>query len=81
MLILAPLAGAAYVVYLPCIGFAMVASFLAKKIGSSLSAGVTHLAMILSPEWRPGEAYFLGRRKKSEPKSAKANEAKTENKK
>ena len=71
MIVFAPLMGASYVVFLPFIGFAMFGDFLAKKAGAGIKNGVTHLAMVLSPEWRPGEAYFLGRRKKA----AKGNES------
>ncbi len=64
LLAVAPLMGATYVVFLPFIGFAMFADFLGKKAGAGMKDGATHLAGVLSPEWRPGEAYFLGRRKK-----------------
>jgi K+-transporting ATPase c subunit len=78
MIVFAPLMGASYVVFLPFIGFAMFGDFLAKKAGVGIQNGVTHLAMVLSPEWRPGEAYFMGRRKKAakgnESASADANE-------
>jgi hypothetical protein len=64
LLAVAPLMGASYVVFLPFIGFAMLAEFLGKKAGASVKDGVVHMVGVLSPEWRPGEAYFLGRRKK-----------------
>jgi hypothetical protein len=65
MIVFAPLMGASFVVFLPFVGFAMVADFLGKKAGAGMKDGVTHMAGVLSPEWRPGEAYFLGRRKKA----------------
>jgi hypothetical protein len=75
MLAVAPLMGASYVVFLPFIGFAMFADFLGKKAGAGMKDGVAHVAGVLSPEWRPGEAYFLGRRKKgAKGKGAKSNE-------
>lgn len=64
MVVLAPLLGASYVVFLPFIGFAMVADYMAKRAGAGAKSGAVALAATLSPEWRPGEAYFLGRRKK-----------------
>jgi hypothetical protein len=75
LLAVAPLMGATYVVFLPFIGFAMLADYLGKKAGSGVKDGVTHLAGVLSPEWRPGEAYFLGRRKKvAKGKAAKSSD-------
>lgn len=69
MLIMAPLLGGLFVVFLPFIGFALVIDFLGKKAYTGIKAGTTNLAMVLSPEWRPGEAYFLGRPKKKSKKS------------
>lgn len=64
LLAVAPLMGASYVVFLPFIGFAMLADYLGKKAGTGVKDGVAHMAGVMSPEWRPGEAYFLGRRKR-----------------
>ncbi len=70
-LVFAPLMGASYVVFLPFIGFAMLADYGAKKAAAGAKGGMAHLAMVMSPEWRPGEAYFLGRRRKGTKTTAK----------
>jgi hypothetical protein len=64
LLVLAPLMGAAYAMFLPFIGFAMLFTFLGKKafaMGRSEAVGV---AATMSSDWRPGEAYLASGQKK-----------------
>jgi len=61
VLLCAPLMGAAYVVFLPFAGIAMVLHYLGRKgyVGARGAAEATLMAM--GPSWRPGEAHFAGR--------------------
>jgi len=69
VLALAPLMGAAYVVFLPFAGIAMVLQHLGRKAyGAAEDAAHATLASV-SPAWRPGEAHFAG------PDEKKADEA------
>ena len=58
MLLIAPIMGAAYVIFLPFIGFAMVLDFVARRVARGARAGALALAAVVSPRWRPGEAYL-----------------------
>jgi hypothetical protein len=58
MLLLAPIMGAAYVMFLPFIGFAMVLDFLARRVARGARAGALTLGAVVVPSWRPGEAYL-----------------------
>jgi hypothetical protein len=60
MLIAGPIIGLFYVVCLPFIGIATVASIAAGKIVNGLLGLV---GTSLSFEWRPGEAYLSGKKK------------------
>jgi hypothetical protein len=64
LLVIAPLMGAAYAMFLPFIGFAMLFTFLGRKavaMGRSEAVGV---AATMSSDWRPGEAYLASGQKK-----------------
>ncbi len=58
MLIVAPIMGAAYVIFLPVIGFAMVLEFLGRHAFRGAKSGAMTMAAVVSPRWRPGEAYL-----------------------
>ena len=63
MLFLAPIMGAAYAMFLPCIGFAMLFNFLGKKAFAAVGFGASEVAATMGPSWRPGEAYLAGKKK------------------
>ena len=63
LLVLAPLMGAVYAMFLPFIGFAMLFGFLAKKAYAATRFGASGVAATMGPSWRPGEAYLAGRKK------------------
>jgi hypothetical protein len=64
MFLAAPLVGLAYVVFLPFLGFAMVAYLLGTK-GLQLGANAAYeAARVLRPSWEPALA-FLSRSKKT----------------
>ena len=60
VLAFAPLMGAAYVVFLPFIGIAMVLQHLGKKAYAAVSDAAQGTLESVSPAWRPGEAHFAG---------------------
>ena len=62
LLIAGPILGAAYVVFLPVIGFAMLASVAGRK-GLEIATHAVHSGVrVLEPTWEPRRA-FLSRRK------------------
>ena len=62
LLLLAPLMGGLYVVFLPFIGFFMVLRLAGRRAAEALQGGFAEVMATLSPAWRPGEAYFAGKR-------------------
>lgn len=67
MLLIAPVMGAAYVIFLPLIGFAMVLDVAARRAWRAARRGIWTLAATVAPRWRPGEAYLAERRGTREP--------------
>ena len=68
LLVMAPLMGAVYAMFLPFIGFAMLFTFLGKKALAMGRSGAVDVAATMTPNWRPGEAYLA-----EKPKSEKAD--------
>jgi hypothetical protein len=66
LLVVAPLMGAVYAMFLPFIGFAMLFTFLGRKALAMGRSGAVDVAATLTPEWRPGEAYLASGKKKRE---------------
>ncbi len=62
VLVLMPLLGGLFVVFLPVIGFALVAWALARKMAALARGGAADLAGTMAPGWLPGEAHLAGRR-------------------
>lgn len=62
LLLLAPVMGGVYVVFLPFIGFAMILRLAGRKTAEALRATWGDMLSALGPAWRPGEAYFAGKR-------------------
>jgi len=78
-LFVAPVMGGLYALFLPFIGFAMVFAFLGRKAGAAGRAAVVRIGGLVSPAWRPGEAYLAGKRgKKKQERSDDAEKDKTE---
>jgi hypothetical protein len=63
LLVMAPLMGAAYAMFLPFIGFAMLFGFVGKKAWAATRLGASGVAATMGPSWRPGEAYLAGKKK------------------
>jgi hypothetical protein len=77
MFLAAPLLGLAYVIFLPVLGFAMVAYLLGTK-GVQVGANAAYeAARVLRPSWEPSLA-FLSRAKKTAPKDTTVAEPKDE---
>jgi hypothetical protein len=74
MLFLAPIMGAAYVMFLPVIGFAMVLDFLGRRAFRAAKSGTVAMASVVSPRWRPGEAYLAKEEKDKDEKTEKGDE-------
>lgn len=66
LLVVAPLMGALYVIFLPFIGVAMVLAHLGRLAGAAARAGFMEVAVVVSPSWAPGEAYLAGKRSRRE---------------
>ena len=58
LLLLGPILGLAYALFLPFIGLALVAQVIIGKVLTSLG---THLAREAGFRWRPSEAYLTGK--------------------
>lgn len=78
-LFIAPVMGGLYAFFLPFIGFAMLFAFLGRKAGAVGRAALLRVGGLVSPQWRPGEAYLAGKRgKKNGERSEEAGRDKTE---
>ncbi len=60
-LLLTPVLGAIFLMFLPLIGFVLAARALASIGVRMLGGPATDLAATMSPGWRLGEAHFTGR--------------------
>lgn len=69
VLLLAPLLGGLFVMFMPFIGFALVFQHLGRLMLSGVKRAGRGLLFVVTPSWRPGEAYFAG--KEGEKKQAK----------
>lgn len=74
MLLLAPVMGGLFVVFLPLIGFALVLQHLGRLSVAATRRGAATLLATMSPTWRPGEAYFAGKHKPEAPAREKKAE-------
>ena len=60
LLAFAPMMGAAFAMFLPFIGIALVLDFVAKRAWAACRDAVQATFMALSPRQQTGEAYFTG---------------------
>jgi hypothetical protein len=63
---IAPLMGAAFLVFLPFIGFYVVAHAALRPVARLFGRSAAEMAATVRPGWRPGEAHLTGRRPESE---------------
>jgi hypothetical protein len=61
-LVLVPILGATFLMFLPLIGFALVLHALATRVLGVFRTSASELAATMSPGWQPGEAHFTGKR-------------------
>jgi hypothetical protein len=79
MLVGAPVMGGLFVVFLPFLGFVMLANHFGKKAASGLKHAADEVGAAVGPRWQPGEAYLAGKKKaKKGKKTPKAKEEKKE---
>ncbi len=62
-LLMAPLMGALYVVFLPVAGFALVGGHALRAAKTLAMDSFMHIAVAVSPSWAPGEAYLADRKR------------------
>jgi hypothetical protein len=62
-LLMAPVMGALYVVFLPFAGFALVLGHALRALKTGVMDAVMHIAVAVSPTWAPGEAYLAARKR------------------
>ncbi len=78
LLLLAPMMGAFYIIFLPFIGFAMVLGYAVRHSGSLAQAAFMGIATVVAPHWQPGEAYLARRQKERQARRAKKDAKKNE---
>jgi hypothetical protein len=64
--VVAPLMGAAFLMFLPFIGFYLALSAAVKPIGRLVHRSATEIAATVAPTWAPGEAHLTGQRNEAE---------------
>lgn len=60
-LLLVPLVGAAFLVFLPLIGFVLLAHAAAQPLVDAFRTQAQELAATVTPGWQPGEVHFIGK--------------------
>ena len=76
-LLMAPLMGALYVVFLPVAGFALVAGHALRALKTLAMDTFMQIAVAVSPSWAPGEAYLANRKRAKAERAAKRQRDKT----
>jgi len=66
LLFLAPMMGAAYAMFLPFIGFALLFRFLGKKALAAVGVGAMGVGATMTQDWRPGESYLANDKRKDD---------------
>jgi hypothetical protein len=61
-LLMVPLLGAAFLIFLPLIGFLVSLQAVAAHVVKAFEGSAAELAATVSPGWQPGEAHFTGKR-------------------
>ena len=72
-LLMAPIMGALYVVFLPFAGFALVIGYAARGVKTMVMDAFMSIAVAMMPHWAPGEAYLAARKREKAAKAAKRN--------
>jgi len=61
-LLLVPVLGATFLLFLPLVGFVVALQALAAPMVKAFNTSATDLAATMSGAWQPGEAHFTGKR-------------------
>lgn len=61
LLVVVPVLGALFLVFLPLIGFGLLGHAVVRRTAGGMRKGADELASTLTPGWRPGEAHFTGK--------------------
>ena len=61
LLVIVPVLGAVFLVFLPLVGFGLFALAIARRLSGGMRKSADELASTLTPGWRPGEAHFTGK--------------------
>ena len=61
VILLAPVLGGLFVMFMPFIGFVLVFQHLGRLMLSGAKRAGRGLLFVVTPTWRPGEAYFAGK--------------------
>ena len=69
-LLMAPIMGALYVVFLPFAGFALVIGYAARGVKTMVTDAFMNIAVAMMPHWAPGEAYLAARKHEKAAKAA-----------
>jgi hypothetical protein len=69
-LLMAPVMGALYVVFLPFAGFGLVGGHAFRAVKALATDAFMHIAVAVSPQWAPGEAYLANRKRAKAEKAA-----------
>lgn len=61
LLVVVPILGALFLMFLPFIGFALLGQALLRKVTGGAKEAATDLAATMTPGWQPGEAHLAGK--------------------
>jgi len=67
-----PLMGAAFLMFLPLIGFYLALHAAVRPVVRIFTSSATEIAATMQPGWQPGEAHLTGQRSEAENASEKA---------
>jgi hypothetical protein len=70
MLVIAPLLGAVYAIFLPFIGFALLFQHLGRILARKGEDAIVRLGVWMVPEWQAGVAYLEGRARRGKEKES-----------
>jgi hypothetical protein len=76
--VVAPLMGAAFLIFLPFIGFYLAIQAAFRPVARLFRRSTTELAATMSPGWAPGEAHLTGKRAEGEGVEEKGQPAPSE---
>jgi hypothetical protein len=75
LFVVVPVMGLLFLVFLPLVGFGLLAYAIARRIAAPVRRGAAELASTLQPGMVPGEAHLTGKKAEEQAADAKAPEA------